>query len=274
MKKRLGLFLKGVWIGGTLSVPGVSGGSMAMILGVYENLVQAVNVLISHGGKKLEAIKYLLTVALGGVLGLLAVSGPILALLERYPMQMIFFFSGAIAGGIPLIWREGRSEGFKWTYFFYLLIGAAGVLFLRAMPDEMFFIGKERGVIGMIMQFLGGIIAAVALVLPGISVSHILYVFGLYNGIITAISKVDLFILLPFAFGVSLGVLLTARAVDHLMLRFRSQTYMIILGFVVGSVVELIGAGIDHSFSFICIPLFIIGYCIVYLISKKKKANG
>ena len=273
MKQVLGLFLKGVWIGGTLSVPGVSGGSMAMILGIYEHLVQAVNVLISRGGKKLEALKFLLIVSLGGILGLLAVSGPILVLLERYPMQMVFFFSGAIAGGIPMIWAEGKSDGFKWGHIAYLFVGLAAVMFLRILPDELFFIGKERGAIGMIMQFIGGIIAAIALVLPGISVSHMLYVLGLYTGIITAISQMDLYILLPFVLGTAIGIVLTARAVDHLMLRFPSQTYMIILGFVLGSVVELIGMGVKHSFSIVCIPLFVLGYVFIYLLSRKRKAN-
>lgn len=274
MKRVLSLFLKGVWIGGTLSVPGVSGGSMAMILGIYENMLQAVNVLISRGGKKLEAFKYLLTILLGGILGLLAVSGPIAMLLEHYPMQMIFFFSGAIAGGIPLIWKEGRSDGFKWCHLFNLLIGFGCVLFLSMLPDALFFISKERNFIGMIMQFIGGVVAAVALVLPGISVSHMLYVLGLYAGIITAISRLDFFILIPFAFGVALGIVVSARAVDHLMLRFRSQTYMVILGFVLGSVIELLGTGLSYSFSFICIPLFVLGYSIIYLLSKRKEANG
>ena len=274
MKRVLGLFLKGVWIGGTLSVPGVSGGSMAMIMGIYEHLVQAANVLISRGGKKLQALKFLLIVSLGGILGLLAVSGPILILLERYPMQMIFFFSGAIAGGVPLIWKEGRGDGFRWGHLFYLFIGLGCVLFLRILPDELFFIGKEAGIGGMIVQFVGGLIVAVALVLPGISVSHMLYVLGLYSVIITAISQLNLSVLIPFALGVSIGTVLTARAVDRLMMRFRPQTYMIILGFVLGSVFELIGTGVSHSFSFVCIPLFLAGYSVIYLISKSKRVNG
>lgn len=270
MKQILALFLKGIWIGGTLSVPGVSGGSMAMILGVYENMVRAVNMLISRGGKKMEAIKYLFVIGLGGILGLISVSGSVLHLLERYPMHMIFFFSGAIAGGIPLIWREGRTDGFKWGHLCYVAAGLIGVIFLRILPNEMFLIGARRDFFGIIILFVGGLVAAVALVLPGISVSHILYVLGLYTGIITAVSKMDLYVLCPFAIGISLGTVLSARGVDLLMLRYRSQAYMVILGFVLGSVLELIASGMSRSFSFLCVPLFIIGYCAVYLLSKKK----
>jgi putative membrane protein len=272
MREIVGLLIKGILIGGTLTVPGVSGGSVAMILGVYEKILQAMNILISRNGKKKMAFQFLAVALVGGVLGILAISRPISLLLEKYPIQMIFLFCGAISGGIPLIWREGKGEDFKYSYLFYIFIGIACVLFLQILPQGLFSIGENRSFWGVSMQFVGGMISALALVLPGISVSHILYVLGIYSGIIQAISSLDFLILIPFALGLSLGVLLSARMVDRLLVYCRSQTYMVILGFVIGSVFELIRSGKDGGFNIICIPMFIIGYCLVYLCTKKGSA--
>ena len=274
MKRYLSVFLKGLWIGGTLTVPGVSGGSMAMILGIYEQLVRSVNNLIGRGREKWESFRFLLFFCAGGLTGVLALSWVVVWLMKMYPVLVVFFFAGAVAGGIPVIFHEVKDTAFKWYYVPFLLGGIILVLLLQMIPPGLFEISQTRDLRGIFLQMIGGIIAAAALVLPGISVSHMLYVLGIYKGLMISLSTFDFLALIPFAIGVIIGVLLTARAVDYLFSRHKTPAYLIILGFVLGSVGELL-AGVQLSdLSWGCLPLFAAGFFCIYLMFKKSKAGA
>ncbi len=263
-------FLKGIFIGSTLSVPGMSGGTMAMLLGIYESLVQSINRLITKEGKKKDAILFLLIFSAGGILGFLAISSVILNLIQIAPMPMTFLFCGVIVGGIPKIFAEIKKDRFYWFDLLYILLGVLIVLFISYLPKDMFQIGISFDFWSVIKQIIGGVIVAFALVLPGISVSQMLYVLGIYEGVIKAASSFDILGLLPMVCGISLGILLFARLMDICFIKFRKPVYAIIFGFVIGSVFELFSRGASDEFSFICIPLFIIGYCLMRLILKKQ----
>ena len=109
MNHHIVTFLKGLWVGGTMTVPGVSGGSMAILLGVYDQLIHAVNSF----WKEKTNLLFLLVFAGGGGLGMLLFSRGLLSLLERYPLPLGYFFLGAVAGGIPLIFRSARVREFS-----------------------------------------------------------------------------------------------------------------------------------------------------------------
>ena len=98
-------FLKGACVGGSMLVPGVSGGTMAMILGVYDRLISAVS---SFTKNVRENAAFLGIFALGAAAGMLLFARPILMLIEAFPMTMRFFFIGAVAGGVPLMVRRAR----------------------------------------------------------------------------------------------------------------------------------------------------------------------
>ena len=255
-------------------MPGVSGGSMAIILGIYEKLIQAVNILIGRGGDKKKAVGFLSLFSLGAIIGILGISGIVVQLLDCYPMQMVFFFSGAVAGGLPLIYQEAKNDTVSFIHYIYLVLGIVLVMFLSILPKDLFQIDAGSGFWGVTLQFIAGVITAIALVLPGISVSHMLYVLGLYKGTMTAIAEFDLIILLPFVFGVSAGVLLSARGINYLFDRFRGYTYFVILGFVLGSIGELLRSVFGSVPPISCYPLAVLGFGFVYLISMKKKTSN
>ena len=263
-------FIKGLWIGSTLSVPGISGGTMAMLSGIYEPLVRSINILITKEKKKKEAIIFLLVFSVGAILGFLAISSVILNLIQIAPMPMTFLFCGVIVGGVPKVFGEIKKERFYWHDFFYILLGLLIVLYISHLPKDMFQIGINFDFLSVIKQIVGGMIVAFALVLPGISVSQTLYVLGIYESVIKAASSLDILGLLPMICGISLGILLFARLMDICFIKYRKPVYAIILGFVLGSVFELLSRGINDEFSFVCIPLFIIGYCLMHLIAKKQ----
>ncbi len=274
MKRHLSTILKGIWIGGTLTVPGVSGGSMAMILGIYERLISSVNTLIGCSGEKKKAAKFLALFTVSALLGIVALSGAVVWALERFPSPVLFFFAGVVAGGLPLILAEVRGSAIRWYHILNLMLGIAIVVALSCLPADLFELGYGHGFGGIVAQFFGGIIAALALVLPGISVSHMLYVLGVYEGVMVALSSFDLLTLFPFVIGVFFGILLTSKMVELLINRYRGGTYMLIFGFVLGSVFELLNDVEIRNVSIWCLLLFFVGFLAMFFLFNKKKADA
>ncbi len=241
IKERIITFGKGLWIGGSLSVPGVSGGSMAMILGIYDKLIFSLNSLFKPNKdkkiNKLESFLFLLEAGLGGIIGLLTLYKLISFLMIEFGVQMSFFFVGTVAGGIPLIFKAAHVVKARFSDFVWIILGMAAVIGLMFLPKDSF--SGEN----VFMQVLGGAIAAAALVLPGISVSQMLLTMGLYETIYGAASSFDiqaLLSLIPFGIGLVLGVALTSGGMEILMKKWNRQTYLAVLGFVIGSVGGLI----------------------------------
>ncbi len=269
MERFIFVFLKGSLIGGTLTVPGVSGGTMAIILGIYERLIQAVNGAIKGEGRRKNSL-FLLVFSVGALLGIFALSGVVTNLLTRFPMPMLCFFIGAVAGGVPALLREMKPYIFHWYHFFFLLSGVGLVILISMIPQGLFDVSSG----GVLWKALGGLLAAAALVLPGISVSHLLYVLGIYEGLMTSIAKFDFIPILPFAIGLILGVLLTAKAVEYLFYRYRIPTYLMILGFVGGSVVEMMGGVVADHLTMSCPLMLILGYLTIFYLFKKSRAGA
>jgi putative membrane protein len=274
MKQHLSTILKGIWIGGTLTVPGVSGGSMAMILGIYERLIVSVNSLMKRTEERKKSAKFLLIFTLSALLGIFALSGVVIWALERFPTPILFLFAGIVAGGLPLILGEVKRSRFRWYHILLLIFGIMLVIVLSALPKGALELGYGRGLSGIFSQFFCGIAAAFALVLPGISVSHMLYVLGVYEGIMRAVSSADFIALLPFALGTFFGIALSAKAVSKLISRFRCGVYMLIFGFVLGSVFELLNDVDVRTVSFLCLMLFFTGFFGMFFLFNKKKADA
>lgn len=234
--RNLGIMLKGMIIGGTMLVPGVSGGTMAMILGIYDELIGSVSSFMKHKG---ESFRFLLLFTAGGSLGMFLFSHPILYLIERFTMPALFFFMGAVAGGVPFIFRKAELKRFSWRGTLYIAAGIAIVITVSAIPVN----GSDTEMAGDMKSSLflaaAGIAAAAALVLPGISVSYLLLIMGLYDETMAAISQVYTPFLIPLATGLVLGIIMTSKLLERAMLRFPQPAYLMILGFVLGSLEEV-----------------------------------
>ena len=197
-------------VGGTMTVPGASGGTMAMILGIYEELIESMGSLpgllaecIRCGNdgcarrRLWDCLRFLALFSLGALAGMALLAKGVLSLLERYPMAVSYFFLGAVAGGIPLICRQAQVKKITWQALFWPLAGLLMVYGLAALPEGLFTAGlpgaaSSPGVPSfraLLFQFLGGCILAVALILPGISVSQMLLMLGLYEPVMEAVSS-------------------------------------------------------------------------------------
>lgn len=133
MRNYVVTFAKSLVVGSTMLVPGVSGGSMAMILGIYTKLISSVSSFMKIN---LEILFFNYILA-GSLIGIVSFSKPILHLIETYPMPMLYFFMGAVAGSVPLMFREAKLTKFSWTVPIYVAIGFLIVLFLKCLLSVM-----------------------------------------------------------------------------------------------------------------------------------------
>ena len=241
MKDVLMTLAKGLWIGGTLTVPGVSGGAMAMVLNMYDRLVISLNSLFRRGkwADKKKSLLFLMLAAVGGLVGFVLFSRMVGLLLDTFPLHVCFLFVGAILGGIPAVLSAADVRRVRIWDAIPVLLGVGIVSLIALIPDGLFAVDNAQGFGGFFIQLVGGIVVAFGLVLPGISMSQMLYVFGIYEDIIDRVSTLDVLPLFPFAIGGIVGTLATSFAVEKLLAKFPRQAYLMIFGFLLGSVPQM-----------------------------------
>ena len=283
MKDVLITLAKGLWIGGTLTVPGVSGGAMAMILNIYDRLVISLNSLFRRGKwqDKKKSLVFLASAGVGGLVGFVVFSRLVGMLLDAFPVHVCFLFAGAIAGGIPAVLAAADIKRVKALDLVFVALGAAVVSLIALVPDGLFSVENAGGIGGMVLQFTGGFVVAFGLVLPGISMSQMLYVFGIYEDIIDHVSRLDILPLIPFAVGGVVGTLSTSFGVEKLLSRFPRQTYLMIFGFLLGSIPQMFtdvsfgGAGVLDWGLFVVLAAagaaLVVG---MFLLEKRGKKKG
>lgn len=255
---------KGAVVGGTMLIPGVSGGTTAIILGIYDQLVRAVSGFRAH---KRESLRLLFWFCLGACGGILLLARPLLGLLERFPLPTGCFFLGAVAGSVPAVYRKSRIQHFQWRVPVYVLLGAALVLALNRLPVPAHE-AAAGGAGGFLLLLLAGALSAAALVLPGISVSYLMLMMGLYDKMVQAMDSLYLPFLVPLAVGLALGIISTAKILDLLMTRHPRPTYLVILGFMLASVLSVFPGVPGGLEILICLATFLAGFLVILRLSK------
>ena len=276
--EKLVLALKALIIGGSMLVPGVSGGTMALLLGIYNDMISAVSSFFKD--KKKNAI-YLVFVGIFAIIGMMLFAKPLSMLTEKYNFVMMYFFLGAVAGSVPFIFRKAHeTESEKSdksqriiSAGLYIIVGMILVTMLGLIPQDMMDLGSWNGVWGYVMLLCTGVVAAVALVLPGISVSYMLLVLGMYEKTINSITNFELQFIMPLGIGLLLGIILTTRLLENALNKFPRATYLIILGFIIGSMVSVF-PGVPNGIYLILSPIsFVVGFISIYLLGKLDKRN-
>lgn len=252
-------------------VPGVSGGSMAMILGIYDKLITAVGSFLKN--KRANSM-FLGLFLVGGILGMLLLSKPILGLITEYPRPMMYFFIGAVCGGVPMIYMKANVGRVSGKTIACILSGAAVVLLMSKVDVSVAQGDISSGTATYVILVAVGIIAAVALVLPGISISYVLLLMGMYDEFIRAVSQVYLPFLMPLGIGLLLGIILTTKVLEWTMAKYTQQTYLLILGFILGSVMDIFPGIVLRREMFICIITFLIGFGVIWMLSHKEAIGG
>ena len=260
--------IKGFIIGASMLVPGASGGTMAIILGIYDELIHAVSTLRKNFK---ENIILLGTYTAAGVLGILLFSRPMLAAVTLWHKPMLFLFLGAILGSIPPLYRKVRISKIKPANITVALFGAILGICTTYLPEGVFQMGASFNLYNFIMLIIAGVVIAIALILPGISASYILLMLDMYDLTLIALKEFNLFYLVPLAIGVLGGTYLTAGILEREMHRHPQFTYMLIIGFVLGSLVQVF-PGVPFGAEILpCILTFSAGLAIILWIGRNRR---
>lgn len=280
-------FIRGFCMALADSVPGVSGGTIAFLLGFYDKFIDSLDHIMGKDKKKRkEAILFLCKIAGGWIIGMAGSVLVLASLFEKHIYQISSMFLGLILFSIPLIISEEKKtiKG-NYRHLFFLVIGVALVVAISCLnPVAGEGISVDAGSLNIGLGayvFIAGMIAICAMVLPGISGSTILLVFGLYIPIITSLKEIlhlnmeYLPVLIIFGLGVLTGIALVIRAIKTSLKKYRSQMIYLIIGMMIGSLYAIkvgpttLEAPRDQlTLSTFSIVFFIIGAILVLGLQK------
>ena len=245
--------LKGMIIALGFILPGVSGGVLAAILGIYERMIR----FLAHIKENfVENVLYFTPVAIGMVLGIAAFSYPVNLLLDNYKVIVLWGFAGAIIGTIPSLIKESVKESDRDradTVTFWLSFILSGV-----------FLYSLNGMVGTLpanfLSFvLAGALIALGILIPGLSPSNLLLILGLYTPMLTGFKRLDLFgTFLPIGIGGALALILFSKAMDYILKHYHSRVYHFIIGIVLSSTLLIVlpQSGNNESISYAGVSIF------------------
>ncbi|WP_225744080.1 DUF368 domain-containing protein [Marinilactibacillus sp. Marseille-P9653] len=224
-------FIKGIFIGSGAILPGVSGGALAAVFGIYEEIIQ----FISNIKKEFKSkLLFFLPVGLGGLFGIIVLAYPIESLLRNHPVFILLFFMGCIFGTVPLLYRKAKFHGQK-NWHIYLTAFTAIISFILLVSANTFLdIQVAQTPVTWIMV---GFIFALGFIVPGLSPSNFLIYMNLYEPLTRGISRLDWMILLPVGLGALVCVIALSKLVNHLMNLYYTTIFHFILGIVIASTV-------------------------------------
>ncbi len=239
--------LRGVVIGVANVIPGVSGGTMMVSMGVYDDLIESINGLFKHFKK---SIVTLLPYVIGMLLGIVGFAKLIKILFEYAPIPTALLFIGLIFGGIPMMFKRVKKSKIDVVSIILFVLFLGLVIGLEILGQHA---GVEKvltvSFVGLLVAFGLGLIASATMIIPGVSGSMVMMILGYYNSIIDTVNGlVDglverditrilncVGVLLPFGIGVLAGIFGVAKGIKWLLDHYESKTYCAILGLVVAS---------------------------------------
>lgn len=263
--------VKGFVIGACMLVPGVSGGTLAIMFSVYDKLINSV---ASFTKNPKESFFFMVRFCIGGLLGVGIFAYPMKFILEHFPYVSLYFFLGAIIGSTPVLVKKAAVKKFDYKCILFPVIGVTAVLLLEQIPQDMLNMNGDKNLMFFVGLVIAGLVIAFALVMPGVSATHMLMILGLYEATLTAIYTLDIGFLLPLGASAVVCTLILAKVLDKAMKEYEQITFLLILGFVLGSV-KTIYPGIPSGLDILlCIVTFILGFAAIYAVTNYKPKNN
>lgn len=226
---------KGVIIALGFILPGVSGGVLASILGLYERIIS----FLAHISKDfVKNVLFFIPVGIGGILGIALFSAPLEYLLQHYQVPVLWAFTGAIVGTLPSLLAEStqKSKRDKVDLAFLSLTFVLSGLLLYFLNDLVGTIPANFA-----SFVLAGALIALGVLVPGLSPSNLLLIMGLYTPMLTGFKNLDLVgVFLPIAIGGALTMLLFSKVMDYALSHYHSRVYHLIIGLVLSSTLLII----------------------------------
>lgn len=223
--------VKGMLIGSGAILPGVSGGALAAVFGLYEQIITFLSDMTNNFMKH---VMYFLPVGIGGLLGVFVLAYPLDYGLQYFPVQVLWTFIGAILGTLPSLYREAGKNGREPKHNILAIIVAVLMFLFLVWANENFNVQVEQNFFTWIMA--GGIFAS-GFIVPGLSPSNFLIYMNLYQPLTEGIRMLNFSILIPVALGAVLCILLFAKAIRYLLDIAYATVFHIVFGVVIGSTV-------------------------------------
>jgi putative membrane protein len=267
---------KGIIVGIGFILPGLSGGVLAVILGIYDRLIRFLSDLKKQF---IENILYFIPVIIGGAIGIVLFSILVEKAFGVYAAEFICLFIGFVAGTFPSLYKTAGKEGRSWRDMLILLLSTAFIFILMIYGGRQFTEVSPN----LLIWAGSGALIGLGVIVPGMSPSNFLIYFGLYDKMATGIKDFDFAVIIPLLVGFILCVLTFAKLAAYLFKRYYSEMYHFILGMVIGSSLAIFPTVVFPAFSpeqlaatrlsfgmafFLCVVFFAIGTLISFLFSK------
>lgn len=255
--------VKGILAGIGAITPGLSGGVLMVVFGIYEPLVRW---LADIRKKFLPNLRYFLPVGIGGVIGVIAFSAVIAYAFENFAAQFTWLFIGFISGTIPSLLKTAGEQGRKNWHWLLLALFAVGIYLFMTWMETIRSVTMAPSFWGWV---LSGALTGLGLVVPGMSPSNFLLYLGLYEPMANGIKSLDLGVILPLILGVVLVIFLFARVVSWLFRKHHALMYHLIIGIVIGSTAAIIPSGVSGiGVILACALLFVVGAAASFALAK------
>ncbi|HDZ6392053.1 TPA: DUF368 domain-containing protein [Staphylococcus aureus] len=273
--------LKGFAMGTSDLVPGVSGGTIALLLGIYNQFIASISGIFSR--RFWPSFTFLIPIIIGMLLAMGSLSNLFNYLLSQHHIPTMFFFGGLIIGILPYLLKiSNYKTSFTTKHYMMVIAGIAILIVITLMNNGDKHAGETLTLsTGLIIKyFIAGMCASSAMLLPGISGSFMLLVFGVYGTVMLAISEVvklnftGLPILLAVGFGVLAGFIISSKIIQYFLTHHKLMTFALIIGFVVGSLFAVFpGLPTNIGMWFVSLVVFIIGFIVSLTLGRITAEN-
>ena len=273
--------LKGMVMGVANIIPGVSGGTMAVSMGIYDKMIHSVTHLFKEFK---ESMKFLIPIFLGIGIALVGLSFIIEPAFAYFPLQTNCLFIGLIVGGLPAVIKKVKGKGVRASYiipfliFFALVVGMAAVGEKEGAAADLSF-----NLWSVIKLFGVGIIASATMVIPGVSGSMMLLLMGYYNPVVssiknfvTALAAFDINgilkecgVLVPMGIGIVVGIFAIAKIIEILFEKFPIQAYWAIIGLIVASPFAIFLLAETVTITILSVLVSVITFIVGFVIAMK-----
>ncbi len=273
--------LQGMVVGIANIIPGVSGGTMMVAMGLYDKLIHAITHLKSEFK---ESMKLLIPIFIGAGLAIVTLARLFEFLLENYPIPTNFAFCGLIAGSLPFIFNKVKGHTVSIGKIIAFLIFFAVVILMAVMGETN---GNAAdvsfGVVNVTKLLLVGIIAAATMVVPGVSGSMMLMLLGYYDTILKSINQfidaliafdmealfVQCAVLVPFGIGVVVGIFLIAKLIEFIFSKAEIHAYYAIIGLIIASPIAILLKTDWSGFSVLTLVTGIVTFVAGWFVASK-----
>jgi len=274
-KETVILFIKGGVIGLANIIPGLSGGTLAVVLGIYDKLIETIAHFFRKKEKRWEYIGFLSRIFAGAAFSIFFLANIMDFLLEYHFNQTMFLFMGLILGGVPPVIRAHEDMRIRTSRILSFVLGLIVILGLSMLGRECVHPGISALSVNMVdnrtclMILIAGFFAGGAMIIPGISGSFILVLLGQYAVIIAAVKTLTIKPLIFMAVGAAAGILVFSKIIETCLEKIPSLTYYFVLGLILASFYKIFpGMPVNKLAALYSISAFACGIGISYLLSK------